>query len=98
MGIWASVGVSNTLYTPTTGGPCSGNEGGTIITVRHQPGTKIRTSHQDGMGPYGWNTPIQAAHSGGAFTLRCDGSVQWLSYSIDRPALNWLCIRDDGQN
>ena len=98
MGIWAGVGVSNTAYTPTTGGPCSGNEGGTIITVRHQPGTKKRTSHQDGMGPYGWNTPIQSAHSAGAFTLRCDGSVQFLMYSIERPALNWLCIRDDGQN
>ncbi len=98
MGIWASVGVSTASYTPIAGGGCSGNEGGTITTVRHQPGTKKRTSHQDGMGPYGWNSPIQSAHSGGAFTLRCDGSVQFLSYSIERPALNWLCIRDDGQN
>jgi len=98
MGIWASVGVSNTTFIPTSTTPCSGNEGGTVMTVRHQPGTKKRTSHQDGMGPYGWNSPIQSAHAGGAYTLHCDGSVQYLTYHIDRAALNWLCIRDDGRN
>ncbi|QDU25533.1 Type II secretion system protein G precursor [Anatilimnocola aggregata] len=98
MGIWASVGVSVATFTPTSTTSCSGNEGGTVMTVRHHPGTKKRTSHQDGMGPYGWNGPIQSAHSGGAFTLRGDGSVQYLSYTIDRAALNWLCVRDDGNS
>jgi prepilin-type N-terminal cleavage/methylation domain-containing protein len=96
MGIWANCGVSNT-FVPTTGCSCSGNEGGTIVTVRHNLGTKKRSSHQDGMGPYGWNAPIQSAHNHGAFVLRCDGSVVFLSYNIDRSAFNWYCIRDDGQ-
>ena len=97
-GLWANLGVSRASYVPVAGASCSGNEGGSTVTVRHQIGTKKRNSHQDGMGRYAWNTPIQSAHPGGAMMLRCDGSVHFELNSIDRPVLNWLCIRDDGKN
>ena len=47
---------------------------------------------------YGWNTPIQSAHSGGgAGVLRCDGSVTYLTNNMSYDVLKWLSIRDDGQ-
>ena len=97
MGIWANCGVSTAAFVPITGCSCGGNEGGTTVTVRHPIGTKKRSSHQDGMGPYAWNSPLQSAHPGGIYTLRCDGSVQYLPNVTDRTAVNWLCIRDDAR-
>ena len=97
MGIWANCGVSTAAFVPVSGCSCGGNEGGTSVTVRHQIGTKKRSSHQDGMGPYAWNSPLQSAHPGGVNTLRCDGSVQFLANATDRTAVNWLCIRDDAR-
>jgi len=95
-GMWANCGIDGGA--PLVAGcSCSGQEGGIAVTVRHNFGTKKRTNFQDGIARYGFNTPIQSAHSGGAYTLRCDGSVHYVPYTIDRAVLNWLCIRDDGQ-
>jgi prepilin-type N-terminal cleavage/methylation domain-containing protein/prepilin-type processing-associated H-X9-DG protein len=41
--------------------------------------------------------PIQAAHPGGAHVALCDGSVQFLSNSIDFDVFRWLAIRDSGE-
>jgi prepilin-type N-terminal cleavage/methylation domain-containing protein/prepilin-type processing-associated H-X9-DG protein len=54
-------------------------------------------SESDGIGDNcGPNTPIQSAHAGGAHTLFADGSVQFLSASLDRGVLFNLANRDDG--
>ncbi len=44
----------------------------------------------------GTNTSIQAAHAGGAFVLRGDGSTKFLSESIGAGLLSGLAARDDG--
>jgi prepilin-type N-terminal cleavage/methylation domain-containing protein len=46
---------------------------------------------------YDNQVPIQAAHTGGAFLLFCDGSVHFLSESIDFDLFKLLAIRDSGQ-
>ena len=94
-GIWANIGVSRANIIPQDGTPSSW-EGGATVTVRHNIGTKRRTSFNDGIARYGFNTPIQATHPSGAMVLRCDGSVEFLSNSTDRTVLNKLCVRDDG--
>lgn len=41
--------------------------------------------------------PIQSAHPGGAYLLFCDGSVHFLSDSIDFDLFKLLAIRDSGR-
>ncbi len=72
-------------------------ESASIVTIRWPIGTKNRQSASDGIGRYGWNTPIQSAHTGGASILRCDGSVAFLTNSMSFDTLKWLSIKDDGQ-
>ena len=45
---------------------------------------------------YDNNIPIQSAHTGGAHLLFCDGSVHFLSESIQFDLLKLLAIRDSG--
>ena len=93
-GLWAGA----IHYWPNTeDNPLCWTESGSLITVRHRVGTKTRFDFRDGIARYGWNTPIQAAHPGGANTLRCDGSVLFLANATSWEVLRWLCIRDDGQ-
>src|SRR5262249_43074324 len=47
-----------------------------------------------GIARYGWNTPLQSVHPGGANALRCTGSVTFLKESMLFDVLRWLCIRD----
>lgn len=72
-------------------------ESASIVTVRHPIGTKRRVSYRDGIARYGWNTPIQSAHSGGAHVARVDGGTAFLRNSMSYDVLKWLCIRDDGR-
>lgn len=68
------------------------------VTMRWPLGMKSRQNYNDGMSVWGgWNRPIQSAHSSGANMLRCDGSVQFFSYSMSWDVLKWMSIRDDGQ-
>jgi prepilin-type N-terminal cleavage/methylation domain-containing protein/prepilin-type processing-associated H-X9-DG protein len=53
------------------------------------PGVVITTNYE--------NRAIQSAHSGGAFVLMCDGSVHFLSNSVDINTLFNLANRDDGR-
>jgi hypothetical protein len=65
--------------------------------MRHRINVKTRFDYRDGIARYGWNTPIQSAHPGGAFMLRCDGGAVFLSETTSWDVLRWLSIRDDGQ-
>ncbi|MSU77709.1 MAG: DUF1559 domain-containing protein [Gemmataceae bacterium] len=76
----------------------SNGEGMSAVTVRYPINTKARVNFQDGIARYGWNTPIQSAHSGGAFMVRCDGVATFVSSSISFNVLKYLCVRDDGQS
>lgn len=49
------------------------------------------------LGNCGPNTPIQAAHPGGANVAVVDGSVQFLSESIEMSTLRNLATRNDGE-
>ncbi len=73
-------------------------EGMSAVTVRYPINTKTRVSYQDGIARYGWNTPIQSAHAGGAFMVRCDAGVSFISNSMPFNVLKYLCVRDDGQS
>lgn len=73
------------------------NEGMAIVTVRHPINRKTRVHFQDGIARYGWNSPIQSTHSGGAFMLRCDGAAVFVQESMSFDVLKYLCVRDDGQ-
>ena len=42
------------------------------------------------------NPPLTSAHPGGVNVLRVDGSVQFLSDTIDMESLTIQAIRDDG--
>ncbi|MBJ7344901.1 MAG: DUF1559 domain-containing protein [Gemmataceae bacterium] len=92
-GIWTG---ASTNVPPVFG--TGATESASLITVRHPIGTKRRVAFNDGIARYGWNTPIQSAHSGGgAGVLRCDGSVTYLTNNMSYDVLKWLSIRDDGQ-
>ena len=49
-----------------------------------------------GSSPDDCNTPLQAAHPGGCNVLLCDGSVRFLSESLNQQTLYDLANRDDG--
>jgi prepilin-type N-terminal cleavage/methylation domain-containing protein/prepilin-type processing-associated H-X9-DG protein len=92
-GVWTGASTGR----PPLEGVAWGNESASIVTVRHPVGRKDRLDYADGIARYGWNTPLQSAHSGGANVLRCDGGVTFLANSTSFDVLRWLCIRDDGQ-
>ncbi len=94
-GIWSGSGGPGTP--PVEGWNGCWAEGGSIITVRYPISQKTRINFQDGIARYGWNTPLQAVHPGGANVLRCDGGVSFLATSTSFDVVKWLCIRDDGQ-
>ncbi|MCX7420008.1 MAG: DUF1559 domain-containing protein [Planctomycetia bacterium] len=48
-------------------------------------------------GNMGNNNPIQAAHSGGAHTVLCDGTVRFLNESLDLSVFRNLAVRDDNK-
>lgn len=64
-----------------------------LTTINYPVGYKINSF----VGDMSSNTPIQAAHPGGANALLGDGSVRFLSNSLSQVTLNQLAVRDDGQ-
>lgn len=93
-GLWAGA-IHAAPHTEDT--PLCWTESGSLITVRHNVGVKARFDFRDGIARYGWNTPIQAAHPGGAHVLRCDGGVLFLTDTTAWEVLRGLSVRDDGQ-
>jgi prepilin-type N-terminal cleavage/methylation domain-containing protein/prepilin-type processing-associated H-X9-DG protein len=65
-------------------------------TVRYKINHKAWNSSGVGDQYYGCNRPIQSAHPGGAHVAMGDGSVQFLSESLDLHTLFDLANRDDG--
>lgn len=93
-GIWTG---GSTTASPLAGmSQGAAGEPASYTTVRWPLNTKIRSHWDDGICRYGWNTPLQSAHSGGVNVLRCDGGVMFLNDSVPFDTLRWLCIRDDG--
>jgi len=67
-----------------------------ITTIRYPPGT--RDFDQPGIRENrGANNPLLSAHTGGVLSLLSDGSVRFLSNSINLLTLKQLATRDDGQ-
>ena len=80
-------------------GPCTAAEDTRALNltcVYHHVNDKSYSNFGAG-GNCGANTPIQSAHPSGAHVLLADGSVQFLSESIDINNLYNLANRDDGK-
>jgi prepilin-type processing-associated H-X9-DG protein len=76
-------------------GPCGDDRQYNVTTVLYAVNWKT----VGGIGldsGYPWNTPIQSVHPGGANVSMVDGSVQFLSESLDIDVLYDLADRDDG--
>ena len=67
-----------------------------VTTVYHPINYKSTTGYgiKNNCGP---NSPIQSVHPGGANVALVDGSVQFLSASLDITTLRCLATRNDGQ-
>lgn len=65
-------------------------------TVRYPINTKAWNLAGVGETYYGCNRPIQSAHPGGSFVLLTDGSVRYLTESLDLQTLFHLVNCDDG--
>ncbi len=65
-------------------------------TVRYPINHKAWNSTGVGDEFYGCNRPIQSAHPGGAMVVLGDGSVRFLSESLDLQTFFDLCNRNDG--
>ena len=79
-----------------TMGPVGDNRAFNLTCVYHRINEKSPLAY--GVpGNCGPNTPIQSAHSGGVQTLFADGSVQFLSESLNMDTLYNLANRNDGK-
>jgi len=67
-----------------------------VTTIRYPPNTSATTLPGRGNND-GPNNGIYSAHSGGVMVGVADGSVQFISDSIDMVLLSRLATRDDGQ-
>lgn len=94
-GVWTGAATSITFAQPCPS--ANSMESASIITVRYPIGQKRRVSFSDGIARYGWNTPIQAVHPGGALVARVDGGTSFLRNSMSYDVLKFLCVRDDGR-
>lgn len=91
---WAA-GTSGGGTPPLYGGP--GNTApnvNNLTTILHPPNSSF---NQAGVGEnVGPNNPLSSPHSGGCFAALVDGSVHFLSSSIDLTVLRRAAVRDDG--
>jgi len=92
----------NQLGTPSNGSPGGDNRAFNTTTVRYQLNLKRNNWTGDCAGQgvcfnEGNNTPLNAAHAGGANFAMGDGSIRFMSDSVPVATLQLLATRDDGQ-
>ncbi len=67
-----------------------------LVTVRYRPNERVLADTTPGVGDnYGNNLPLNSAHAGGLHVLMGDGTVRFLSNSIDMLTYRRLMTRDD---
>lgn len=68
-----------------------------LVTVRYKPNDKVMADSTPGVGDnYGMNLPLNSAHVGGMHVLMGDGTVRFISNSINMLTYRQLMTRDDG--
>ncbi|QDV53120.1 DUF1559 domain-containing protein [Gimesia fumaroli] len=98
-GTWIGPGAQGRPNKPVSGEtyPFSANPWArNMTTIRYKIDYITELPGSGGNSRDGGNNSIQAIHSGGAFVLRADGGVRFLSSSLDQSTLINLAIRDDG--
>ena len=97
-GCGASGDCRSDLWMGFTMGPAPANSGDlraeNVTCVSYPINMKSESAY--GVAGEGPNKPIQSAHSGGAHALFADGSVHFLSESLDINILYNLANRNDG--
>ena len=78
---------------PWANGAGAGNWTQNVTTVRYPIGTNGGTGNAN---PYEVNVALNGAHTGGICTARADGSVHFLSETVDFAILTALADRGDG--
>ena len=68
-----------------------------LATIRYTVGYKTYATGAGGNYYAGGNNAVQSAHVGGAYVLRGDGGISFLSASMDWTTFRNISIRDDGQ-
>ena len=71
-----------------------------LTTVRYSPNAPAVVNNSAWMGisdNYGANKPLNSNHAGGIHGLLADGSVRFISDSVNMFTLRCLCTRDDNQ-
>ena len=73
------------------------------VTLRYAPNYRCDWTVTQGVDNWSaWadaspaNPPLTSAHPGGVNTLRTDGSVQFMSDTIDLETMTFLAVRNDG--
>lgn len=106
LGAWFSyANVNDTMWTAATPLPFSsattGSGGwypGGVTTVRNPPNAFWNSGGTSSSNnAYSANTVINSYHAAGINVLLTDGSVRYVSETIDLPTLRQLCVRDDGK-
>jgi len=82
---------------PSTTSPTNGTAPGSTTVVRWPVNTSVKKFNSDGLNGGQYNIGYNSAHPSGANALRCDGSVVFLSQSLDYNVLMYMSIIDDGQ-
>ncbi len=67
-----------------------------VTTIRYAVNMKTQLTGSGGNHRDGTNNSLHSEHSGGVQVVRCDGSVHFLSESMDSVVLRNVSIRDDG--